>query len=229
MRLLSLSLLAAVVFAPVSSTWAQTAQDGESPQKPQQPSEASAETAAPPITAPTASTPEATKHDEDGRQHFKSGTLYFKQGQYERAIVEYQEAYELSGRPRLLFNLSLAHEKLGQLPEAIETLSRYLGTDGGIADRLDLEKRLETMKERRERQEQKAARVVPSPAAAAKSVEMDDRSDAASPQPVYKKWWLWTGVGAVAVGVVVGAIVASSGGSSDQIFEGSVDQVPGPL
>src|SRR5262249_21776794 len=46
--------------------------------------------------------------------------------------------------------------------------------------------------------------------------------------PIYKRWWLWTAIGVVAVGAVVAAVALSSGGSTtpwnnvDPVMAGAV-------
>jgi tetratricopeptide (TPR) repeat protein len=86
--------------------------------------------------------------DEAARVHFQSGTRYFDRGEYEAAIREFSAAHELSGRPQLLYNLYLAHERLGQYPEAAETLAGYLEQVEEIESRERLELRLENLRRR---------------------------------------------------------------------------------
>jgi tetratricopeptide (TPR) repeat protein len=64
--------------------------------------------------------------DERARMHFQSGQAYFETGEYESALREFTRAHELSGRPALLYNIVLVHERLGNLELAIEFLRRYL-------------------------------------------------------------------------------------------------------
>ena len=39
--------------------------------------------------------------------------------------------------------------------------------------------------------------------------------------PLYKRWWLWTGVGAVVAGAVVTSILVTTQGGSDTVSPGS--------
>lgn len=64
--------------------------------------------------------------DERARMHFQSGQAYFETGEYESALREFTRAHELSGRPALLYNIVLVHERLGNLELAIQFLRRYL-------------------------------------------------------------------------------------------------------
>jgi tetratricopeptide (TPR) repeat protein len=69
----------------------------------------------------------AQQPDPDGvaRQLFENGERLYDEGHYEQAIVAFQEAYALSGRPALLYNMANAYERLGRLEEAIEALNEF--------------------------------------------------------------------------------------------------------
>jgi tetratricopeptide (TPR) repeat protein len=58
----------------------------------------------------------------------------------------------------------------------------------------------------------------PSSAPATPGVDLTAQSaqgaQGSNDEPIYKKWWLWAGVGAVVVAVVIVAVVASSGSAS---------------
>ncbi|MFO8071829.1 MAG: PEGA domain-containing protein [Polyangia bacterium] len=72
------------------------------------------------------------------RQHFMAGQDYYTQGRYEKAIEEFKEAYRLDPRPLLLYNIAQAHEKLGDLYEAVDYLKRYLEAEPDSEDRTTL-------------------------------------------------------------------------------------------
>lgn len=86
--------------------------------------------------------------DALARAHFQAGTELFQAADYERALTEYLQAYELSHRAALTYNLYLCLERLGRLAEAIHWLSRYLdeAPDGPRSEQLRV--RLETMRRR---------------------------------------------------------------------------------
>jgi len=68
--------------------------------------------------------------------HFKLGQEFFKSGQWDRAIDEYQAALDLTGEPSMVFNIALAHDRAGRPEKALEGYLRYLedNPDGAIAD-----------------------------------------------------------------------------------------------
>lgn len=68
--------------------------------------------------------------------HFKLGQEFFKSGQWDRAIAEYQAALDLTGEPLMVFNIALAHDRAGRPEQALEGYLKYLDAnpDGAIAD-----------------------------------------------------------------------------------------------
>lgn len=68
--------------------------------------------------------------------HFKLGQEFFKSGQWDRAITEYQAALDLTGEPLMIFNIALAHDRAGRAEPALEGYLKYLDAnpDGAIAD-----------------------------------------------------------------------------------------------
>ncbi len=63
--------------------------------------------------------------DLRAREFYENGEILYEEGRYEDAIVAFEEAYRLSGRPLLLFNIANAQERVGRWEEAHTTLSRY--------------------------------------------------------------------------------------------------------
>lgn len=84
----------------------------------------------------------------DARQHFMAGQSYYTQGNYQKAIEEFKEAYRLDPKPLLLFNLAQSYEKLGNLKEAITHLERYLEADPNTEQRATLLNKIENLKSR---------------------------------------------------------------------------------
>jgi tetratricopeptide (TPR) repeat protein len=85
--------------------------------------------------------------DERARVLFENGRYLFENGRYEEAIIAWEEAYELSHRHKLLFNIASAQERLGLSREALDTLYQY--RIYAEPDELDaLESRLISLKSR---------------------------------------------------------------------------------
>jgi tetratricopeptide (TPR) repeat protein len=69
---------------------------------------------------------EADVGEAGARRHFDRSLELYRAGRYSDALGELKRAAELDPRGKdLFFNLSLVHEKLGQLPEAITALDRF--------------------------------------------------------------------------------------------------------
>jgi hypothetical protein len=86
--------------------------------------------------------------EEQARLHFRLAESHYAERSYETALREFGEAYALSPRPRLLYNISLCHERLGHFDAAAEHLERYLASGEDIPDRTLLERRLANLRER---------------------------------------------------------------------------------
>lgn len=67
---------------------------------------------------------------------FRQGQAYFQRGDYERAIAEYQTAFELSKEPSLIFNIGLCHTRANRPEQALASYKRYLelAPEGDVAD-----------------------------------------------------------------------------------------------
>ncbi len=97
-------------------------------------------------------------NDEEARVHFRLGTAYYESGRFAEAAGEYQQAYDLSHRPTLLYNLFLAWRDASELGHAVEALRAYLSEGSPPSDtRIRLEAQLEGMERRLEQQRAAAA------------------------------------------------------------------------
>ncbi|MCW5831730.1 MAG: tetratricopeptide repeat protein [Labilithrix sp.] len=101
--------------------------------------------------APTQKAPEKAAADVRARELFEKGDTAYAEGRYEEAYASFLEAYELSGRPQLLFNVSNALERLGKYAEAVDALEKYLAS-GKAKDRDVVQKRLANLRKRVEEQ-----------------------------------------------------------------------------
>lgn len=63
------------------------------------------------------------------QQHVNAGQEAFNERDYETAISEWEAARALFEEPTITYNIALAHERLGNLPEAIEQYNRFLRED----------------------------------------------------------------------------------------------------
>jgi tetratricopeptide (TPR) repeat protein len=156
--------------------------------------------------------PEGVK--DQGKVLYLEGRKAFNVGDFKTAVSKFKEAYDLSNKPALLYNIAFAHDKAGDREQAIFFLERYLAEDKGAPQerQAQVTARIKTLKQekskadaaRADAQERKAAAEARKAAAEQADRELALRK---SEKPLYKKWWLWTIVGAVVVGGVVTGVV----------------------
>ena len=84
--------------------------------------------------------------DERARSHFEAGRSLYEAGAFERAAAEFQEAYDLSNRPELLYNIYVAARDAGDVRKATSSLERYLDEMESVPDRANLASRLESLR-----------------------------------------------------------------------------------
>jgi tetratricopeptide (TPR) repeat protein len=68
--------------------------------------------------------------------HVRQGQAFFQRGDFDRALVEYQAAFDLSAEPSLIFNIALCHDRASRPEPALAAFRRYLALapDGIVAD-----------------------------------------------------------------------------------------------
>lgn len=85
--------------------------------------------------------------DARARQLFREGDAAYAEARYDDALAAFEEAHRLSQRPRLLFNIGNALERLGKLREAAAALEKYL-PHAKPSEKATLEKRIENLRKR---------------------------------------------------------------------------------
>ncbi|HJL18229.1 MAG TPA: tetratricopeptide repeat protein [Sandaracinaceae bacterium LLY-WYZ-13_1] len=74
-----------------------------------------------------AAAPASAQEDEQSaRHHFRLGEAHYESGAFEEAAHEFEEAYRLSERPALLYNIFVAYRDAGMLEPAVDALRRYV-------------------------------------------------------------------------------------------------------
>ena len=69
----------------------------------------------------------AGQQDARAREMFITGQHLYQEGRYRDALVAFESAYRLSGRPNILRSLAYCHENLGEIERALDVLYRYRG------------------------------------------------------------------------------------------------------
>lgn len=81
---------------------------------------------------------------------FEAGSAYYKQGSYDKALEQFEEAYRLEPLPELLYNIGQCHERLQNYTDAIDAYGRYLEADPGAEDRQAVEEKMKNLEQKLE-------------------------------------------------------------------------------
>ncbi len=86
---------------------------------------------------------------EAAKAHFAAGSAYYDQANYADAVKEFNEAFRLSKRTDLLYNIAVCYERLNDLDNAIATLKRYLTERPDAPDRVTIQSRVANLEKRK--------------------------------------------------------------------------------
>jgi hypothetical protein len=156
-----------------------------------------------------------TEEDERAKAHFLAGQSYYDQASYADALREFNEAYRISKRPALLYNLARCHEALEQYSDAVKMLQRYLEEDPQTPDRAAVETRMANLKERQAAAEHAPPKTTPPPPEAVKPpppAALVKEPAAPTTAPTHRKrlyTWIVGGVGVAALAAALGTGIAS--------------------
>lgn len=103
------------------------------------------------LVGPLARHAHAQSDDERARVHFEAGRSYYEQARYDDAAREWQQSFDLSGRPELLLNISQAQERALRYDDAIAAARQYLTLVPEAADKKTVEDRIVNLEELRAR------------------------------------------------------------------------------
>ena len=190
--------------------------------------------------------------DKASRELFQRAEKSFNLGRFPEALADYQAAYEAKSLPAFLFNIAQCYRNMQSYERARFFFRRYLALDPRTSNRRLVEDLIAEMTRELDKSEksEKAEQVeksddhqaapaalvaapAPAPAVApppappppapvpALALEREAPPPAES-RPIYKRWWFWTGAGAlVAAGVVTAILIARSGNPQGSL--GTID------
>jgi tetratricopeptide (TPR) repeat protein len=181
--------------------------------------------------APQPGTPEA---NAAAKRLYISATKHFDLAEYPDALNDFKEAYRLKDDPVFLYNIAQCYRILNKNDEALSFYRSYLRRAPDAPNRAEVEAKISALQEAIATQEK--ARTTPkqglatpdsvetppatTPTTTANNTLVASAPPPAQKTPVYKKWWLWTAVGAV---VVVGVGVGLGVGLSQQTTYSAVN------
>jgi tetratricopeptide (TPR) repeat protein len=154
--------------------------------------------------------------DEIAQNHFRTGRSLYDAGRFAQAAREFEEAYRLSERPLLLYNIYVAHRDANNFPAAVEALRKFLELVPDAEGRVGLEARLRQMEETVRQQEAADAELQAAREPDGEPAETTPAPAEASPEPERAGFgvlpWIIGGIGVAAVltGTVTGFVALSS-------------------
>ncbi len=89
----------------------------------------------------------AQDSDARARELYENGAMLYEEGRYEDAIAAWEEAYDLSERAALLYNIANAYERIGDYEAALDALGRYRAF-APASERESLDRRLRNIESR---------------------------------------------------------------------------------
>ena len=101
---------------------------------------------------------------------FRNGERLYTEGSYESAILAFQECYELSKEPQLLYNIGNAYERLGDFANSRRYLDQYRAF-APEKEREALSRRIQALDQRQRDKEQKEREAAAAAEPARKPVE----------------------------------------------------------
>jgi tetratricopeptide (TPR) repeat protein len=146
--------------------------------------------------------------DREARALFDAGSVAFTEGRYESALRHFENAYALSPRPGMLFNIATAYDRMRRDAEALAHFRNYLEAVPDAPNRAEVEARIAVLEQALA---QSAAQTVP-----AAPIEAPTQTPALDPMPVVL---LTTG----ALVVIGGAATLAFGLMDASAVENAVD------
>jgi len=110
--------------------------------------------AAPEAPSSTATTPPPA---DEAREHYERGLAKYNLAEFDAAIVEFKQSYELSKAPRLLFNIAQAYRLKKDYESALYFYNTYLRADPNPPNLDDVDAKIDEMKRAIDEQHKSAA------------------------------------------------------------------------
>lgn len=182
-----------------------------------------------PAAAPTGT-------ENQAREAFERGRIHYDNGDFARAAAAFEEAYKLSGREGLLYNLYLSYRDANQQEKAADALRNYLAKVEVIENRAQLESRLKALeagiaqKKADEAKDAEAARRAEEERARHEQELAAQKAAAQKAEPAAvaedKKWWLTPVIvmgagGALMVGSLATGLMANN--KAQKLEDGCMD------
>jgi hypothetical protein len=128
----------------------------------------------------------AQADEQKARAAFRLGNAHYENGEFVEAAQEFEEAYQFSGKPALLYNIYLAYRDANQPKKAADALRNYLQQSKDVPNREQLESKLRALEkglqEEREKKAAQPAAIQPVPVVIEKQPPIEAQARAVRPE-----------------------------------------------
>ncbi len=90
---------------------------------------------------------EQDQNDAEAHVLFNHGRVAMAEGRFEEALQFFERSYALSGRPELLYNIGMVHDRLRHDEEAISSFRRFLQEAPDVQNRAEVERRIAVLQD----------------------------------------------------------------------------------
>jgi hypothetical protein len=149
----------------------------------------------------------ANENEAKAKQHYEAGERFYTHSDYGDALIEFEDAYKLSKKPALLFDIGRCQEALGHLSEAVDAFEHYLVEEPFQQDRPNIEEHIANLRVRMEPSAPNKPTAVVEPPLAPQVVKWSPPN---APPP-RRRIWTWA-VGGVGAGLLVAGMGTGIGG-----------------
>ncbi len=166
--------------------------------------------------------------DAEAKRQYAEGTKAYNLGDFAKAVESFKAAYQTKPDPVYLYNIAQSYRLMKNWEQAQFFYKSFLRNMPDAPNKEEVDQRIKEMDDEIAKAKanpppgdgDKDHAKIPGPDKVANGSK--DGKDIQTPpapglvdnggesKPIYKKWWFWTGIGAVAVGAVV-VVVATSG------------------
>jgi tetratricopeptide (TPR) repeat protein len=155
---------------------------------------------------------------EAAKAHYAAGSAYYEQANYSDALREFSEAFRLSNRTDLLYNIAVCQERIGRVDDAIGSLKRYLVEKPNAPDRNLIEGRIASLEQQRRPApiEPPPTPVVPPPVVAPVTPVQPQRPH---------HWWV-PGTAVSSVGAALLVVALGTGLASNAVYDDLTNKCP---